>query len=103
MVARNVNYNATSPYADTDMYRLGLDVMTHRHIPRYAEDRLYEIDAQYNMRPDLLAHHLYGTSKLWWVFAARNPSALKDPLYDFVTGNRIYLPSSNTLRTALDI
>jgi len=103
MATRKVNYGTHSPYSETGIYRLGLDVMNHRAIPRLAEDKLYEIDAQYNMRPDLLAFKLYGTSKLWWVFAARNPSALKDPLYHFVTGNRIYLPTKQTLSSALGL
>jgi len=103
MATRKVNYDNASPWAETDIYRLGLDVMTHRPIPRLAEDKLYEIDAEFNLRPDLLAFKLYGTSKLWWVFAARNPSALKDPLYDFATGNRIFLPTKQTLNAALGI
>ena len=103
MPTRKVTYSQTSPYADTDLYRLGLDVMQHRRIPRLADDRLFEIEPRYNYRPDLLAYDLYGTTKLWWVFAARNPSALKDPLFHFVTGNKIFLPTKQTLKTSLGI
>ena len=103
MPARKVSYSNESPYADTGLYRLGLDVMTHRKIPRYADDVLFEIEPKYHQRPDLLAFDLYGTPKLWWVFAARNPSALKDPLYHFVTGNKVFLPKKQTLKTALGI
>lgn len=103
MSAHKANYNAESPYADTDLYRIGLDVMEHRKIPRLADDRLFEIGPQYNLRPDLLAYELYGTPKLWWVFAARNPSALKDPMYHFVTGKKIFLPTKTTLKSALGL
>ena len=103
MVTRTAFYNNESPYATTDMYRAGLDVMTHRAIPKYASDKLYEITQEFNFRPDLLAHQLYGSSKLWWVFAARNPSALKDPLFHFVAGNKIFIPSKHTLSSALGI
>ena len=103
MPAHKANYNADSPYADTGLYRIGLDVMEHRKIPRYADDKLFEIDAEYHMRPDKLAHDLYGSWKLWWVFAARNPSALKDPMYHFVTGNKIFLPTKQTLKAALGL
>lgn len=103
MPSRKADYNADSPYADTGLYRIGLDVMEHRKIPRYADDTLFEIDPEYHMRPDKLAQELYGSWKLWWVFAARNPSALKDPLYHFVTGNKIFLPTKQTLKAALGL
>ena len=103
MTTRKASYSAESPYADTNLYRLGLDVMEHRKIPRFADDRLYEIEPQHNLRPHLLAFELYGTPKLWWVFAARNPSALKDPMYDFVTGKKIFLPKKTTLKAALGL
>jgi len=102
-VERTVEYPAESPYAETPVYRLGLDVMAHVPIPRYAEDKLYTIEPQYNFRPDLLAYKLFGTVKLWWVFSARNPSQLKDPTFDFKTGNQIYLPTRKTLQSALGI
>jgi len=103
MPSRKVNYNVDSPYGDTGTYRLGLDVMNHRKIPRMGDDQLFEIDPRYHLRPDLLAHELYGSSKLWWVFAARNPSALKDPMFHFVTGNKIFLPTKQTLKAALGL
>ncbi len=103
MPSRKATYNADSPYADTGLFRIGLDVMEHRKIPRYADDKLFEIDPEYHMRPDKLAHDLYGSWKLWWVFAARNPSALKDPMYHFVTGNKIFLPTKQTLKAALGL
>ena len=102
-VERTVTYPAESPYGDTSIYRLGLDVMTHKSIPRYPDDTLYTIEIQHNLRPDLLAYKLYGTVKLWWVFSARNPSQLKDPIFDFTTGNQIYIPTKKTLQGALGI
>jgi len=103
MATRKATYNNDSPWSDTGLYRLGLDVMDHRAIPRFADDKLFEIEPKYHLRPDLLAFDLYGSPKLWWVFAARNPSQLKDPLFHFVTGNRIYLPKRETLTSALGI
>ena len=51
----------------------------------------------YKNRPDLLAADLYGDAALWWVFAARNPNVLKDPLFDFRPGVTIYIPTKETL------
>jgi hypothetical protein len=52
-------------------------------------------------RPDLLAYDIYGDSQLWWVFAVRNKDVLKDPIYDFVPGQTIYLPQLADIKTAL--
>jgi hypothetical protein len=58
----------------------------------------------YEFRPDLLAYDLYGDSKLWWVFAERNPNRLgEDPYFDFKTGVGIYVPKLSTLKTVLGI
>ena len=101
--SRKITYGSSSPYMETGIYRLGLDVMTHRPIPRYKEDRLYEIETQYNFRPDLLAADIFDDDRLWWVFSARNPSQLKDPIFDFATGNKIFLPTKQTLVNVLGL
>lgn len=50
------------------------------------------VENKYNQRPDLLAYHLYGNAKLWWVFAEYNPDILVDPIIDFVGGMKIKAP-----------
>jgi hypothetical protein len=37
------------------------------------------------------------------VFAQRNLDVLKDPVFDFVAGTKIYLPDDAALRTTLGI
>ena len=96
-------YQTTSPYYLTGKYRLGLDVMKHRKVPKAVDDVVYMIDSQYHNRPDLLAYDLYGTPQLWWVFAARNPSILKDPIFDFLTGRKIFVPKKSALVQVLGI
>ena len=96
-------YKKSSPYFDTKKFGNFLDVMTYRKIPAYSTDVYYEVDPVYNMRPDLLAHDLYGDSNLWWVFAMRNPNVLKDPIFGFVTGTRIHIPKKETLEKALGV
>ena len=94
-------YTATSPYYETRNNEFYLDLMVNRNIPKRTDDKLFVINQVYNLRPDLLAHDLYGTSELWWVFAQRNPNTLVDPLYDFRVGTQIYLPALETLRETL--
>ena len=64
---------------------------------------LYEVEAQYTHRPDLLAYDLYGSAKLWWVFAQRNMDTIKDPVYDLIPGVQIYLPKGQALKTLLGV
>lgn len=97
-------YPQTSPYALTNIVNnTFLDVMANRPVPADANDVFWTISAAYNLRPDLLAYDLYDDSRLWWVFAQRNPNRLKDPLFDFVAGTSIYLPQQDLLRTALGL
>jgi len=60
-------------------------------------DEQYVIDPAYDERPDLLANQLYNNSRLWWVFALRNPDVIKDPIRDFKSGTEIYLPSAGSI------
>jgi hypothetical protein len=58
----------------------------------------------YEFRPDLLAYDLYNDSRLWWVFAERNPNKLGyDPYFDLVAGIEIYIPKMGTLAQVLGI
>lgn len=103
-MASNNLYPAISPYNRTGI--VGgkfLDVMVNRPIPMNPSDIYYEILKVYEYRPDLLAFDLYGDSRLWWVFAQRNPNRLKDPYFDFVTGTGIYIPKLDTLKSVLGI
>jgi len=62
---------------------------------------LFELTATYEHRPDLLAYDLYKDHKLWWVFAVRNRSVIKDPVFDMVAGVKIYLPKASTLQRVI--
>ena len=95
---------SSSPYGKTSIGNSGtLDVLTIRPVPAYADDPLYTVEPQYLHRPDLLAHDLYGNSKLWWVFAQRNMDTIKDPVFDMVAGVEIFLPKGPTLRNVLGV
>ena len=98
-----VTYKSSSPYFQTGQFGPFLDVMINRPISKAADDVLYEIDKVYEYRPDMLASDIYGDSALWWVFAQRNPNVLKDPLFDFKAGTRIYIPKKATLQQDLGV
>jgi hypothetical protein len=90
------------PYGNTRVNSAGyLDILKPRPVPVAGDDLLYEITPAYTYRPDLLAHDLYGARELWWIFAQRNPDVIKDPLFDFIAGTKIYLPQKKHLRAIL--
>jgi hypothetical protein len=99
-----MSYPQTSPYyLSSTVNGQFLDVMIDRPIPVDPTDTYWDITQTYHMRPDLLAFDLYNDSRLWWVFASRNPNRLKDPLFDFVAGVGIYIPQEPNLRAALGL
>ena len=97
------NYKPSSPYFETQYNENYLDIMTNRPIPKQADDQYIELNQAYQYRPDQLALDLYEDSALWWVFAQRNPNVIKDPIWDFRAGIKIFLPKITTLKTALGI
>jgi alpha-L-fucosidase len=92
-------YSNTSPYFETDLKSTYLDVLKPRTLTVEDDDQSYTIERTYAYRPDLLAYDLYGTPRLWWVFAQRNPDQIEDPIYDFKPGVTVKLPKKeNVLR-----
>ena len=91
-------YSNTSPYFTTPENNISLDFLVPRTITASEDDVLYTVDRTYAFRPDLLAYDLYGTPRLWWVFAQRNPDTIEDPIYDFAPGVQIQLPKLSNLK-----
>lgn len=96
-------YKKTSPWFTTPQNDVYLENLEIRPVPAEKDDVIYTIESQYDNRPDLLSYDLYGTPKLWWVFAQRNMSIIKDPIYDFAVGTHIYIPKRSNLERYLGI
>lgn len=94
-------YNQNSPYAFTSTAPGYLDVINFIDIPAESDDVQFTITSLYSNRPDLLSYDIYGTTDLWWVFAVRNKDIILDPVYDFVTGQNIFLPKLTNIKKAL--
>lgn len=88
------NSKDTSQYLLTPVKDWYLDIMVSRSVPKSLYDKIIHIPAEYNQRPDLLSQDEYGTPKLWWVFAMRNPDLIIDPIDDFVAGLEIFIPTN---------
>lgn len=97
-------YSRSSPYYTTgiaaDTY---LDLLQYRSILFRLDDATYTIEKAFEYRPDLLAYSLYSNSALWWVFQARNPNVITDPIGDFTAGTIIRIPKLKDLQTQLGI
>lgn len=96
-------YTNSSLYGATPQTANGLDILNYRPIPKIVSDVKYIIKPQYNYRPDLLASDLYDDSNLWWVFKSRNPSVLEDPIFDFVAGVEIQVPTIDTIKSVIGV
>jgi hypothetical protein len=96
-------YEKTSPYYKTIVTENYLNVLEFRDLPNERDDTLFTVTKTYEHRPDLLAYDLYRDTSLWWVFAVRNKSLIKDPVYDLEAGVSIYLPKLSTLKKVLGI
>lgn len=96
-------YRTSSPYYNTRQNNFYLELLSIRPVPAEPDDFLYIIENQYKHRPDLLAYDVYGSPKLWWVFVQRNMSVLKDPIFDFEPGTKIYLPKKSNLERLLGV
>ena len=96
-------YSNTSPYFETRELSNYLDVLNPRTITAEEDDQTYPTERTYAYRPDLLAFDLYGTPRLRWVFAQRNPDQIEDPVYDFKPGVTVQLPKKDNLLKDLGI
>jgi|TARA_B110000211_G_scaffold204190_1_gene237536 hypothetical protein len=96
-------YSKTSPYFSTPQNAINLGAYVPRRFAIEDDDQTYTIERTYAYRPDLLAYDLYGTPRLWWVFAQRNPDQIEDPIYDFKPGVTIQLPKPANITRDLGV
>ena len=96
-------YSNTSPYFETTEVADYLDILNPRTLTAEDDDQSYTIERTYAYRPDLLAYDLYGSPRLWWVFAQRNPDQIEDAIYDFKPGVTVQLPKKENLLKDLGI
>lgn len=96
-------YSKQSPYFYTSQSSGYLDIADIKPIPALTNDVQWTVTPQYKHRPDLLAYDLYKDSNLWWVFAARNKDIIRDPIYDLIPGQKIFIPQTETIKKALGL
>ena len=87
------NYSISSPYYNTPQNSYYLGFWQPPNIFASDSDNFIVLAKKYKNRPDLLSFDLYGTSRLWWVFAMLNPNTLQDPIFDMKPGIELRVPS----------
>ena len=93
-------HKTTSLYKLTPIKDFYLDLWVPREILPRSDDLYVQVSSKYHLRPDRLAYDLYETSNLFWVFAMRNKDILIDPIEDFKSGTRIFIPSKAAMSEA---
>jgi hypothetical protein len=91
-------YNKSSPYYQTPQTSMYLDVWSPPNLTPRTSDLIITLSDRYLNRPDILSQDLYGTPRLWWVFAMINPDIIKDPIYDMSAGLQIRAPDKSQLQ-----
>lgn len=88
-----IKYKNTSPFFLTQIVNSSyLGFYSPRNFRLDGTEETIKIESKYENRPDLLAHEIYGTVELWWVFMVANPDKIVDSLTDMVAGLEILIP-----------
>jgi hypothetical protein len=96
-----IMYPSQSAYAATPQTSSHIGRYVHRTIDPSSDDQYMVITPKHENRPDLLAFELYGNPNYWWVFCSRNLDSIRDPIWDFVAGLEIVVPSNKHLKETL--
>ena len=89
-----INYPSNSPYSNTPQSSWAIGRYLHKEIPPDSGDTEFPLQARHTYRPDTLSFELYGTPAYYWVFCVRNPWLRADPIWSFVAGETIIVPSA---------
>lgn len=93
-----IAYPANSPYFSTSQTSWHIGRYVYRPIPPDSGDTPVVLQMRHQYRPDRLSQDLYGTPVYWWVFCIRNSFLRADPVWNFVAGITIIVPSADYLR-----
>lgn len=94
------SYNRYSRYkSTTQTWYLGYNEPTS--IAPSDDDEILTLPAKYNENPAKLAYDRYNNERLYYVFALANIDIIIDPIYDFVTGITIRVPTNARIQKML--
>jgi hypothetical protein len=88
-----IAFPSNSPYHATPQTSWYTKSYVFRPISPDAGDTPFQLQQQHQYRPDRLSQDLYGTPSYWWIFCVRNPFLRSDPIWGFVSGLTIMVPT----------
>ena len=94
-------YYPSSAYYLTPQNSYYLGFWRPPNIGENPTDEFLIVAPRYLHRPDLLSYDLYGSPRLWWVFALLNPDLIRDPIYDLVPGIELRIPAASNVQAFL--
>lgn len=96
-----IAYPVTSPYAATPQTSWYIKNLVFRPVPPDSADTRFTLSTRHQYRPDQLSYDLYTTPNYWWIFCERNPFLRGDPIWGFLAGLQIMVPSIDYLHRVL--
>jgi hypothetical protein len=96
-----ITYPANSAYHTTPQSSNRILYWAFRSVPVDPTDQPYVLSPRHEYRPDKLAYELYNNPSYWWIFAVRNPFLRANPIWDFIGGLQIMVPTADRLITLL--
>ena len=92
-----INYPSNSAYSATPQFSWRIGIFAFRSVVPDPTDELYTLSPHHQYRPDKLAYELYNNPSYWWIFSARNPFLRANPIWDFISGLQLMVPTSDRL------
>lgn len=90
-------YSKYSPYRNTPQtWYLGYYDPTP--IVPADDDIIFTVTAKYALNPTALSKEMYGNERLYYIFTLANLDIISDPIYDFVEGLEIRVPSNDRVQ-----
>lgn len=87
-----------SIYKNTDSDGYEMKYYNPINIPFDSQtDYEFTVPDKYHQKPGNMAYELYGTPKLYWIFAYFNQDKVEDPIFDIKTGMTLTIPSKQRL------
>ena len=96
-----IKYPTNSPYSSTSQTSWHIGRMVWKPVLPDSGDLPYTLSERHTNRPDKLSYELYGTPNYWWIFCVRNPFLRAEPIWGFVGGLTIMVPSAQHLRNTV--
>jgi len=89
-------YDPRSYLKDTGFKNFYLDTAKLPKIRKTKGD-IVVVPPECENRIDLFSYQQYGSSRLWWIIVLANADLIRDPIWDFRSGLKLFVPRDTSL------